>query len=285
MRDGGTAGAWIALAAARLSASGVDRARAEARALLAAAAGVDPGRLFAYPEMAIAGANAAAADALLARRAAGEPLSRILGEREFWSLQFRLGPDVLDPRADTEIVVEAALALLADRKAPQVLDLGLGSGCILAALLSERQDAIGVGVDRSLGAIGVARDNLRRLGLAGRAAVFVGDWGSALAPGLFDLIVANPPYIAETDGPAPDAATEGFDPPLALWAGPDGLAAYRRILPDLPRLLAPGGAAVLEIGVAQRAAVEALGEAAGLRLIASRADLAGHMRALAFLAK
>lgn len=276
------AGDWVAAAAARLSEAGIARARAEARSLLAAAMGTDAAALFAYPERPIAPDALASADDFLARRAAGEPLGRVLGVREFWSLPFRLAPDVLEPRPDTETLVAAALELKPDRKALRILDLGVGSGCILLALLSELPDATGLGVDRSPGAAAAAAGNAAALGLADRARFAVGDWGQALADGAFDLVVSNPPYIARAEGPAPDAATVAFDPPAALWAGADGLDAYRALLPDAPRLTAPGGLVLLEIGAGQADAVAALAAAAGLTLLASRRDIAGHVRCLAF---
>lgn len=274
-------GGWIAVAAGTLAAAGLERSRAEARALLAAALSAPASELIGWPERAIAPDARGRADAMLARRAAGEPLARILGAREFWSLTFRLNPDVLEPRPDTETVVAAALALVAERPPRRVLDLGVGSGCILLALLSELPTAYGVGVDLAAGAVAAARTNAFALGFGDRAAFVRGDWGAACAGGTFDLIVANPPYVAKAAGPAPDAATVAHDPPLALWAGADGLDAYRALLPDLPRLLAPDGRAAIEVGAGQADAVAALADAAGLDVVARRADLAGRLRCLA----
>lgn len=283
-----TVGDWIAAAARRLAAAGVDRARGEARALLALALEQEAATLFARPQAPLEADEATAADALLCRRAAGEPFGRIAGRREFWSLEFGLGPDVLEPRPDTEAVVQAALDRLPATGPARVLDLGVGSGCILLAILSERPDATGVGVDRVAGAVHVARANARGLGLAARARFLVGDWATALAGGGFDLVVSNPPYVAEDPaaGPGadnrPDPATLAHDPGLALWGGADGLDAYRAILPDLARLLRPGGAAAIEVGAGQAEAVEALGRAAGLRAVGRVADLAGRPRCIAF---
>jgi release factor glutamine methyltransferase len=275
MNNPTTVGDWIAAAAQRLTS--VERPRAEARALLASALGEDSSRLFAYPERII---PTDIAQDQLNRRLSGEPLSRILGVREFWSLDFRLAPDVLDPRPDTEIVVEATLKLLENLGQPHLLDLGTGSGCILLALLSERQDATGHGVDRAAGAIEIACQNAKDHGIATRTTFSIGDWGSALPSAAFDFIVSNPPYIARRDGPAPDEPTRKHDPDLALWGGDDGLAAYRVILPDIPRLLRLGGKAAVEIGAAQSVAVTEIAEVNGLSVIGQHSDLAGHIRCL-----
>jgi len=283
-----TVGDWIDAAARCLAAAGVDRARSEARALLALALDRDATELFARPEAPLGPDKTAGADALLRRRAAGEPFGRIAGRREFWSLEFGLGPDVLEPRPDTEAVVQAALDRLPADRPARVLDLGVGSGCILLSVLSERPAATGVGVDRAAGAVRVARANAGRYDLQARARFLVGDWGAALAGGRFDLVVSNPPYVAEDPkaGPGaesrPDPATLAHDPALALWGGADGLDAYRAILPDVARLLAPGGAAAFEVGAGQADAVEALGAAAGLRAVGRAADLAGRPRCIVF---
>jgi len=276
-----TVGLWLDAAARRLADGGLERARAEARSLLALALDCEAASLFARPEAPLDAAAAKAADAALARRLAGEPLGRIAGRREFWSLDFMLGPEVLEPRADTETLVEAALARVDPKTPARLLDLGVGSGCILLSILSERPLAEGVGIDRSKGAAAVARANAAALGVGDRATFAVGDWGGALASGAFDLVVANPPYIARADRTLqPDAATLGFDPPLALWGGDDGLDAYRAILPDLPRLLAPGGAALFEIGAGQADDVAALADRSGFRIREKRRDLAGRIRCL-----
>ena len=212
-------------------------------------------------------------EALANRRAAREPLSRIVGRREFWSRDFLLTPEVLDPRPDSETVIEAALAAMPSFRT--VLDLGTGSGCLLAALLAERPAAQGLGIDRSLGACRAARRNLADLS----AAVAAGDWGRAVG-GRFDLVVSNPPYIpsAEIAGLMPEV--RNHDPRLALDGGADGFDAYRAILGDLPRLLSPGGIAVLELGFGQAEAVAALAEGVGLRIEEIRPDLGGIPRAM-----
>ena len=219
-------------------------------------------------------------EALVARRAEREPLALILGRREFWSLDFAVSPATLVPRPDTETLITAALGAFADRAAPRrVLDLGTGSGCLLLATLSEFSRAFGIGVDRSAAAAVLAARNAAMLGLAGRSAFLCGDWAAALgAP--FDLVLCNPPYIptAQLDGLMPEVARH--EPRAALDGGTDGLAAYRRLVPDLGRLLALGGVAVLEVGADQAGAVARLARHAGFA-VARYQDLSGIARALA----
>jgi release factor glutamine methyltransferase len=213
------------------------------------------------------------------RRLKREPVSRILGRREFWSLSLQVTPDTLDPRPDTETVVEAVLEAVPDRRAPlRLLDFGTGSGCILLALLSELPRAQGVGVDINPGAAAAAAENARRLGLGDRARFVVGDWGKEI-DGAFDVIVSNPPYI-------PDEAIAGlepevhFDPPAALAGGADGLTCYRALGPELTRLLALDGVAALELGIDQGQAVRHILEENGLTFLRMRRDLAGIDRVI-----
>jgi len=217
-------------------------------------------------------------DDVIARRAAGEPVSRICGRREFWSLDLRLSPAVLDPRPDSEALVEAVLSRVADRTAPwRILDLGTGSGCLLLAVLSELPCATGLGVDISAAAAGLARDNARRLGLGSRAAFVVGDWGEAVT-GPFDIIVSNPPYIPSADigGLAPEVRLH--DPMLALDGGPDGLEPFGGIVDHLPRLLTGDGLFAVECGAGQADAVAQVLCRDGLEMRAVQHDLAGHER-------
>jgi len=267
-------------AARQLRAAGIADARRDAALLLADGLGLDRLQLLSAPQRPLAPAEAEAFAARLARRAAGEPVSRILGRRAFWSLELALAPAVLDPRADSESVVEAALAGIADRTAPlRLLDLGTGSGALLLALLSELPAAWGVGIDIDPAAAAVAAANAAGAGLAGRAAFLAGDWGGALA-GRFDLVVANPPYIAsaEIDGLA--AEVRLHDPRRALDGGPDGLACYRRLAGLLAGLLVPGGGAVLECGRGQAASVGRLLADAGLVVGPAVRDLGGVERAV-----
>jgi len=215
---------------------------------------------------------------MLRRTLAHEPLSRVLGAREFWGLDFMLSPDTLDPRPETETLVEAVLARLPERGRPRrFLDLGTGTGCLLLALLSEYPAATGVGVDLAAGAVDTAARNAERHGLRPRAEFVVGNWGKGLTEA-FDVIVANPPYIASSDLAALPPEVRDYDPSLALDGGADGLAAYRAIAADLPRLLAPAGFFACEIGAGQENAVAGIISAAGLVIDNVLPDLAGIPR-------
>lgn len=257
-----------------LKAAGVASPVLDARMLVEAAAGVTRLDIVTDPYRVVDADARATLDALTARRAAREPLAYILGVREFWSLSLAVSPAVLTPRPETETVVDAALAALPAESPARVLDLGTGSGAILLALLKERPAATGVGVDRSPAALAVAQANATALGLGARVTFLEGDWGQGLE-GPFDVVVSNPPYIVagEIDGLAPEVARH--EPRLALDGGPDGLDAYRALLPDVARLLRPGGRFMLEIGRGQDGDVLALARAAGLEPEAVKPDLAG----------
>lgn len=213
--------------------------------------------------------------ALLARRFAHEPIAYITGSRAFWTIELAVGPGVLVPRADSETLLEAAVAHFGDRAPTRVLDLGTGPGTLLLAALDQWPQAHGLGIDRSDDALGFARRNAAALG-ATTATFRAGDWAAGL-DGQFDLILANPPYIGTTEL-LPREVGE-HEPDIALFAGRDGLDAYRIIVPQLPPLLAPGGAAILEIGVTQAASVTALLETQGFA-VTPRHDLGGNARAL-----
>ena len=264
-----------------LTDSGSTEAFTEARMLLEGAAGLDRLALLRDPDRRLTADETARLDACLDRRRAGEPVTRILGRRGFWSLDLAVTPDVLDPRPDTETLIEAALVALAGRMGQplRVLDLGTGSGAILCALLAELPHATGIGVDVSVAAAEVARRNVAACGLADRAAIVTGRWFEPVE-GAFDVIVSNPPYIPSAD--IADLAPEVrlFDPRLALDGGIDGLDAYRQIVALLPGLLAEGGLAILEVGLGQAGDVAALLTAAGLEEITIKADLAGVGRAV-----
>ena len=276
--DSNSIASSLGWAAALLGAAGVELPRRDARLLLAEALGGRPDLVTGYPERLLEPCQAKRFRALVERRAAREPVSRILGRREFWSLDLRVSPDVLDPRPESETVVEAVLDRLDDRQAPlRILDLGTGSGCLLLALLSELPRARGLGVDISPAAIAVARKNARELGLAPRAAFRQGDWAQGLA-GSWQAIVSNPPYIMleEIGDLAPEVAR--YDPKLALSGGADGLAAYRSLAPQAAGLLAPNGVLGLEVGAGQACNVRGLLEAAGLAVLDCVRDLAGQER-------
>jgi release factor glutamine methyltransferase len=220
-------------------------------------------------------------EAMLARRLTGEPSGRILGYREFWGLRFGLAPETLEPRADSETLIEAALEALAPRRSEPLrfVDLGTGTGCLLVAMMSECVRASGLGVDRSENALRCARRNAEAAGVAGRCGWIASDWDAALDCRA-DLVISNPPYIATGDIPGLEEGVRHHDPALALDGGADGLEAYRRIAAALPRLIAPEGIAVLELGAGQRESVTGLCESAGLRIISCQRDLAGIERAL-----
>ncbi len=213
---------------------------------------------------------------LIERRLQHEPVAHLTGLRGFWTIDLEVGPGAFIPRADTETLIEAAVAHFGDRAPATILDLGTGPGTLLLAALDQWPKARGVGVEQSDVARGYALRNAARLGLSHRADIVAGVWAQAI-DARFDLVLTNPPYVATSD-PLPREVLD-YDPAEALFGGPDGLDAYRVIIPELPRLLAPGGIAVIEIGARQADAVAALVRAAGLTA-ALRHDLGGRPRAI-----
>jgi release factor glutamine methyltransferase len=271
-------GAMLEAATARLHEAGIEAPRRDAALLIGHALGRDRGWVLTHRDYMPDGAEHARVSQLIERRSAREPVSRILGRREFWSLDFALDSCVLDPRPDSETLIVAALERLADPQHPwRILDLGTGSGCLLLALLFERRKATGVGLDVSWPAAYIARQNAHGLGLDGRVSFLVSDWASALEA-RFDLVISNPPYIADAEVPTLAPEVVRNDPGLALRGGADGLDAYRAILAQLPRLLVPGGSAVMEIGHDQAAAVAGLARVHGFTEPQVRPDLAGRPR-------
>jgi len=259
----------------------IEDPKREAWLTLVAAAGVPPVALLVAPEEPL-GPAARRVEEFGTRRAAGEPLSRIVGTREFWGLKLEISPEVLDPRPETETIVEASLRLLEDRgeEPLRVLDLGVGSGALLCALLAEFPHARGIGVDISAGAADVARRNVEACGLLGRAEIRIGDWTEGLE-GPFDLIVSNPPYVSRDDLSTLPREVSSFDPRLALDGGIDGLEAYRRILPEARRLLFAGASLLVEVDANQAADVLALANRCGFADAATVKDLAGRDRVVA----
>jgi release factor glutamine methyltransferase len=253
-----------------------DNPRLEARILLAHALGATRNDLIRDPGRPI---DTTAFEALLNRRTAREPLALIIGRREFWSLDFQVSPATLIPRPDSETLIEAALAAFANRPPPRkIIDLGTGTGCLLLALLTEFPLAFGIGLDLSPDAAALAKGNAARLGLADRSAFLAGNWTNAVS-GRFDLIISNPPYI-----PGPDIETlmpevAHHEPGTALDGGSDGYDAYRTILPLLPHLLEPTGAAILELGIGQSIYVTDLAREAGFDTLL-RLDMAEISRAI-----
>lgn len=215
-------------------------------------------------------------DALVARRRASEPVAYIIGRRDFWTIDLEVGPGVLVPRPDSETLLEAAVDHFGGAGPKRVLDLGTGPGTLLLAALAQWPGASGLGVDASEAALGYAKRNAGRLGVSGRAEFRLGDWGEGIEEG-FDLILCNPPYVESGAVLPPDVAE--WEPAEALFAAADGLSEYRRLAPEIPRLLAPGGLACLELGAGQRDAVAALFEGSGLTLSSLR-DLKNIERCL-----
>lgn len=261
-------------ATAALAAARIDHPRAEARLLLAHALGISrDATLSAPPPDADQAARLAT---LVARRAGREPLAYITGRKEFWSLDFAVGPGVLVPRPDTETLIEEAIRLIPDRHAPiRIADLGAGSGAILIAALKEFPNATGTGFESSPQAFAWARRNTEVL-MPGRAEIRLADWSQGTGP--FDLVFSNPPYIPSADIAALEPEVRDHEPRAALDGGPDGLDAYRDLGQRLPALLKSGGHAVLEIGAGQAGALEPL--FAGLTILRLVPDLAGVPRAL-----
>ena len=267
----------------RLRAAGVPSPRADARLLLRAVLDRSPEASIRDPDEPVPTVAADRFLTLVERRAGREPVSRILGEREFWSLGFSLVPDTLDPRPDSEAVVDAALAWCGNRSEPlRVLDLGTGTGCLLLSILSELPRATGVGTDIADAAVAAAARNAGRLGLSRRASFRRTDWDTGI-DGQFELILSNPPYI-------PSSEIGGLEPEVSLWepraaldGGADGLDAYRRLAPAIAGRLAPGGAAFLEIGSGQERPVETIMATEGLARFARKADLSGIVRCLGFI--
>lgn len=223
-------------------------------------------------------------DALWKRRQIGEPISRMRGWREFWSMRFDLSSDTLDPRPDSETLIEVATLWGRYYKpSARVLDLGTGSGCLLLACLAELPEADGVGIDISGEAVDTAIANANRHSLSNRVVFYQQDFSANIESlGHFDLIISNPPYIPTADIAILDADVRHFDPLIALDGGPDGLDCWRVLLPQIAALLSDKGMAFVEIGVQQREPVVMLGVANGLRLISSHADLSGQDRCLQF---
>ena len=253
----------------------------DARWLLGLAVGRDA-PVFGHESLILTVAQAANLDALIAQRNRGCPISRMRGRREFYSLCFYLNDHTLDPRPDSECIIDAAVDYIRsaafDTQVFSCLDLGTGSGCLLLGLLNELPHASGLGVDLAPLAVSQARANAAQLGLADRARFICSDWLEGVQ-GSFDLVLANPPYVSTGDSLlARDVAN--YDPSLALFAGADGLVAYAKLLPQIPARLSSVGRLFLEIGAGQADAVKKLAEQAGLQVYAVRTDLSGHDRCL-----
>ena len=273
-------GDLITEAAQKFEAVGIEDARREARLLAQVAFSLGMEKILGHPEWTpplpiIAGFNQ-----MVERRCSREPSSQIIGAKEFWGLNFKVTADTLTPRPDTETVIEAVENAYPDKTAPlRILDLGLGTGCLLFSLLFEYKSACGVGVDISSAALAVARENCENLGFSERAELYLGDWFGPVA-GAFDVIVSNPPYIRQQEiaGLQPEVACH--EPESALVGGEDGLDCYRTILGDALAHLPKTGMLFLEVGVGQATDVRLLGLAKGFKVHAIRRDLAGVERCI-----
>jgi release factor glutamine methyltransferase len=265
-------------ARARLEAAGIPGPVIDARVLVEAACSVTRADIVGDPYRELDAGQVARLDDYLERRIRREPVSHILGRRGFWNIMLGVTPDVLTPRPETEVIVDHALRLFPEGRPFSLLDLGVGSGAILLAILAERPAARGLGVDASEEALAVARDNAARLGMGGRVALLRGDWTAGLGDAGFDLVVSNPPYIATDVIETLDPEVRVYEPRLALDGGPDGLDAYRTLAPEILRVLKPGGRFLVEIGFDQRVAVEALFRQAGALEVETLPDLSTHDR-------
>jgi release factor glutamine methyltransferase len=265
-------------ARSRLEAAGVPGPVIDARVLVEAACGVTRADIVGDPHRELSEAQVERLDAYLERRIRREPVSHILGRKGFWNIMLGVTADVLTPRPETEVIVDHALRLFPEGRPFRILDLGVGSGAILLAILAERPAARGLGIDVSEEALAVARDNAARLGLADRIALLRGDWSGGLAGSEFDLVVSNPPYIASPVIETLDPEVRDYEPRIALDGGPDGLDAYRRLAPEILRMLRPGGRFLVEIGYDQKAAAESLFRAAGAMEVETLQDLSTHDR-------
>lgn len=273
---GRTAAEAVRAATRRLSDAGIPNPLWEARHLLCDAEGLTAEDLLLAPDRLLR--DAARYEDWIARRASGEPMARISGRRSFRGLDFAVSRETLDPRPDSEALVEATLDLLPQAACARIADLGTGSGCLLLALLWERPGCRGLGLDLSEGALRTARFNAQRLGLAERVCFVRGSWAAALRTGGIDLLIANPPYIRRDEIPELPREVREFDPPLALDGGADGLDAYRAILADASRCLRADGVLALEIGWDQGTAVCALAEQAEFENVSLHRDLGGRDR-------
>lgn len=261
----------------RLIAADVDTPVLDARLLLEAGAGVTRFDIVTDPRRALTDEQVAAVQVLVDRRVAREPVSHIVGKKAFWTLDLNVTPAVLTPRPETEFLVEAALVALPSTSPARILDLGVGSGAVLLAVLAERDLVSGIGLDVSADALAIARGNAEMLKLDNRAAFHLGDWSTTFAE-QFDVVVSNPPYIpsGDIDGLAPEVSKH--EPRIALDGGADGLDAYRAIVGRLRDWVKPEGAFAFEVGKGQADRVEALVTAAGHSVLPQRVDLAGVPR-------
>ena len=270
----------LKLATSRLAEAGIVEPRREARILVGHAVRLDPRAVPITTERPMDPDQWRQFNNVLGRRCTRRPMAQVLGQREFWSLNFEVSEDTLVPRPDSETLVEAVLdAFPSQTAAIRVLDMGTGTGCLLLSILSERPGAMGLGTDISEAAVTIARRNARRLGLDARSRFEIADWTAGIV-GPFDLVIANPPYICSAEIPSLEPEVGMFEPGLALDGGPDGLDCYRKIAANCRDLMAPDGRIVLETGLGQAKTVTRILSAAELAVLTIRRDLAGIERCL-----
>ncbi|AYV46659.1 peptide chain release factor N(5)-glutamine methyltransferase [Caulobacter flavus] len=262
----------------RLKEAGIDQPAIDARLMLEVAAGVSRTDIITDPYRELTAEQVATLDEYLERRARREPVSHIIGRKGFWKILLSVTKDVLTPRPETEVIVDEVLKAFPETMAFNMLDLGVGSGTMLLAILAERPAAKGLGVDISEEALAVARENAANLDLDGRLALMRGDWTTGMGDASFDVVVSNPPYIPTADIETLQPEVRDHEPRLALDGGPDGLDAYRALAPEILRVLKPGGLFCVEIGFDQSAAVEALFNEAGAQNVRTVKDLSTHDR-------
>jgi release factor glutamine methyltransferase len=283
LKDGASVSEALQLIAQTFRAAGIDDADVDARVLAGHALHLDRARLVSQSDRVLEAREVNAISGLAARRLKREPVSRILGRKEFWSLALAITPDVLVPRPETETVVEGALDFVVRSglrmEKLRILDIGTGSGALLVALLNELPNATGIGTDISRAALEAAQINLAQFGFESRSSLIACDMAAGVE-GQFDLVVSNPPYIARGEIAALAPEVRDYDPMMALDGGDDGLTAYRSISADAKRILAQGGRLFVEMGAGQEPAVRELFTNAGLEVGIARNDLAGTPRVL-----
>ena len=273
--EGVSLSAYLAHATEQLKAAAIDTPPLDARLLAGHALGLDRAQLLSQSQRLLTEAELTTLDGLLTRRLKHEAVARIIGVREFWSLNFGLNEATLEPRPDSETLVETVLSLSPHKQAPhRILDLGTGSGCLLLSLLHERPNATGLGIDINPRAVEQATKNAVTLGLGERARFCQGNWLTGLSES-FDIIISNPPYIPAADIPTLMPEVRDYDPMLALDGGDDGLTPYRFLIPQLARFLNPQGIVAVEVGITQAPYVENLFRQANFINVEIRKDLGG----------
>lgn len=264
----------------KLIAAKIDNYALDADLLLCKAANITRERIIGYPESEISDDNITVFNQLIERRIKREPISHILGMREFWGMDFKVTKDTLAPRADSETLIEAALEHYNNKRPPEnIIDFGTGTGCLLLSLLSEFEDAKGIGIDISEDTIKVAKENSCKLGLAKRTSFVVNNWGIGIK-GKYDLIISNPPYIKNDDSLVLEPEVVVYEPDNALYGGKDGLECYVELAPFVSSLISENGIAIIEFGIGQHNQVKEIMEKSGLKFTSFKKDLAGIIRCI-----